>query len=211
MDRLLQSGFEIRHRQRTAAAFHALQFRRNDAAQNEITRDLQAAVQINRRQNRFERVHQQGGLTTASTFFLAAPQPQIVTKFQLLRHANQMPLADQVRPQLRKLTFAKMWEALKEFFAGHQRQHRIAQKLELLVVADGVLAVARLLRFLFSRLRTVGDRLLNYRPTPEMVPEPFFQRRNFPFLHAEAWPNFRPFRIYFLGESVRAPHPRSVW
>src|ERR1700680_455696 len=96
-----------------------------------------------------------------------------------------MPLADQVRPQLRKLTFPKMWEALEKFFAGHQLQHRISQKLQLLIVTDLVLALPSLLRFLFPRLRTVRDRLLNNGPPPEMVAEPFFQRRKFSFLHAK--------------------------
>ena len=72
---------------------------------------------------------------------------------------------------------------MKQFFAGHQRQYRIAQELELLVVTDFVLALSRLLRFLFPGLGAVRDRLLDDRAPPEMVAQPLFQRRDFPFLH----------------------------
>src|ERR1700730_8174887 len=90
-----------------------------------------------------------------------------------------------MRPQLRKLTFPKVWKALEKFFARHQGQHRISQEFQLLVVADGILAVAGLLRFLFPRLRAVRHRLLNNGPPPEMVAQSFFQRRDFPFLHTK--------------------------
>src|SRR5208337_686738 len=88
-----------------------------------------------------------------------------------------------MRPQLRKFAFAKMRKALEQFLARHQRQHRIPQKFQLLVVAHFVLAVAGLLRFLLARLRTVRDRLFNDCAPPEMVAQPLFQRRDFPFLH----------------------------
>src|ERR1700676_1606962 len=108
-----------------------------------------------------------------------------MAQFQLLRHLNQMALADQVSPQLRKLAFPKMREALKQLFAGHQLQHRITQKFQLLVVTDLVLALARLLRFLFPGLRAMRDRLLNDGPPPETVAQSLFPPRNFPFLHAK--------------------------
>src|ERR1035438_4535224 len=103
-----------------------------------------------------------------------------------------MPFADQMRSQLRKFTLPKLREALEQFFARHQRQHRITKEFQLLVVADFVLAFARLLRFLFPRLRAVRDRLFNDGPAPEMVAQPLFQRRDFPFFHRWGQPLFRP-------------------
>src|SRR5579859_11984 len=94
-----------------------------------------------------------------------------------------MPLAYQMRPQLRKFPFPELGKALVQFFAGHQRQHGIAQKLQLLVIADPVFAVARLLRFLLACLRTMRHRLLDDRAPPEMIAQPLFQRRDFPFFH----------------------------
>src|SRR5207302_3529533 len=92
-----------------------------------------------------------------------------------------------MRSQLRQFTFPKLRKALQQFFARHQRQHRIPQKLQLLVVADLVLALARLLRFLLPRLRTVRDRLFNDGSPAEMVAQPFFQRRDFTFFHMWAY------------------------
>ncbi len=88
-----------------------------------------------------------------------------------------------MRPQLREFAFPKMRKALEQLFARHQRQHRISQEFQLLVVADLVLALACLLRFLFPRLRAVRDRLFNDGPPPEMVAQPLFQRCDFPFFH----------------------------
>ena len=63
-----------------------------------------------------------------------------------------MPFADQMCSQLGKFAFTKVGETLKQLLARNQRQHRIAQKLELLVVADFIFALARRLRFLLPGL-----------------------------------------------------------
>src|ERR1700686_475592 len=110
-----------------------------------------------------------------------------------------------MRSQLRKPTLPKMWKAPEKFFARHQGQHCIAQEFQLLVVADGVLAVAGLLRFLFASLRTVRHRQLNNGPPPEMVAQSFLQRRDFPFLHTKgvAFKNRRA--LYFFGGVAVCP------
>src|SRR5579872_1350268 len=94
-----------------------------------------------------------------------------------------MPFAHQVGAQFGKLALPELRKPLVEFLASHQRQHGIAQELQLLIVADLVLAVPSLLRFLLAGLRTVRYRLLNHRAPPEVIPESQFQRRDFPFLH----------------------------
>src|SRR5579864_408459 len=94
-----------------------------------------------------------------------------------------MPFAYQVGAQFGKLALPELWKPLVQFLAGHQRQHGIAQKLQLLVVADLVLAVPSLLRFLFARLRTVRYSVLNHRAPAKVIPQSLFQRRDFPFLH----------------------------
>src|SRR6202034_2025155 len=116
-----------------------------------------------------------------------------------------MPLAHQVRPQLRKLAFPKMGEALEQLLASYQLQNRVSQKFQLLVVTDPVLALARLLRFLFPRLRTVRDRLFNDGPPPEMIAQPLFQRRNFPFLHTESC--IPPSNLTSVAENDRTLRP----
>src|ERR1700687_1666768 len=104
-----------------------------------------------------------------------------------------------MRSQLREFPFPKMRKALEKFFARHQGQHCIAQEFQLLVVADGILAVAGLLRFLFARLRTVRHRLLNNGPPPEMVAQSFLQRRDFPFLHTKGVAVKNRRATYFFG------------
>src|SRR5207302_6352348 len=96
-----------------------------------------------------------------------------------------MPLAHYMRTQLGKIALAKLRKALEQFLAGHQRQNRVAQKFQLLVVVDLILALPRLLRLLLSRLRAVGEGLLNHRPAVEVVAQRRFQRSDFPFLHDE--------------------------
>ena len=106
-----------------------------------------------------------------------------MSQFQLLRHPDQVPLAHHMGAQLRKFALAKLRKALKQFFAGHQRQNRVPQKLQLLVVVDPVLALPRLLRLLLPRLRTVSNGLLDHRPAAEVVAQRRFQRGDFPFFH----------------------------
>ena len=179
---LLQCGLEIGDRKRPAATLHPFHLRCDHIAQNEIASGFKPAIQINRCQNCFESIDEQGRLAAAAALFFTASETQIVAQFQLLRHLNQMPFADQMSPQFREFALTKMRKTMEEFFASHQRQDGIAKKLELLVVADPYLLLS-LLRFLLTGLRTVGDCLFNDRTVPEVVTQPRFERRDFPFLH----------------------------
>lgn len=88
-----------------------------------------------------------------------------------------------MRAQLGKFALAKMRKPLKKLFAGNQRQHGVAQKLQLFVIADLVFALTGLLRFLLARLRTVGESLLHHRPAVKVVVQSRFQRGDLPFFH----------------------------
>src|ERR1051326_1477118 len=94
-----------------------------------------------------------------------------------------MPFAHQMSAEFGKLALPELRKPLVEFLARHQRQHGVAEKLQLLIVADLALGVPSLLRFLLAGLRTVRFRLLNHRAPPEVIPQSLFQRRDFPFLH----------------------------
>src|SRR5215472_10543610 len=96
-----------------------------------------------------------------------------------------MPFAHQMRPQFREFPLPKLGKAVKQFLAGDERQHRVPQELKLLIIPDPVLALPGLLRLQLARLRTMRDRLLDHRPPPKVIPEPLFERRDFPFLHRE--------------------------
>src|SRR4029077_4928587 len=146
---------------------------------------LQSPIEVNRGENRFQRIHQERGLSATAAFLFAPAQSQVVTQFELLRYLDQVPFADQMGAQLREFTFAKLWKPLEQLLAGDERQHRVAQKFHLLVVADLIFAVRsrQLLRFLFTRLRAMRDRLLHDGAPPEVVAQRRFQRRDFPFFH----------------------------
>ena len=57
---------------------HALQLRCDHIAQHKFAGYFQPAVEIDRRQNRFQRIDQQRGFATPATLFLSPAQPQIV-------------------------------------------------------------------------------------------------------------------------------------
>ena len=73
-----------------------------------------------------------------------------------------MPFADQMRAQLGKFAFAELRKSLKQFLARDERQYRVTQKFELLVITDFVFAVrSRMLGFLLARLGTMRQRLID--------------------------------------------------
>ena len=91
-------------------------------------------------------------IAAATALFLSPPQTQVVAQFKLLSDLNQMPFTDQVGAQLREFALAKLRETLKQLFTGDQRQHSVAQKLQLLIITDLIFGFCRLLRFLLARL-----------------------------------------------------------
>ena len=119
---------------------------------HKLTCRFQSAVQIHGRQNRFQSINQQRSLAAATALFLSPPQTQVVAQFKLLSDLNQMPFTDQVGAQLREFALAKLRETLKQLFTGDQRQHSVAQKLQLLIITDLIFGFCRLLRFLLARL-----------------------------------------------------------
>ena len=123
--------------------------------QNEPAGDFEPAVEVESRQNRFQRIHQQSGFQTSATLFFASPQPQIGPQPQRLRHLYQVPFAHQVSAQLRKLTLAKRWEATEQFLTRYQRQDSVSQELKLLIVPRPLPILGGLLGFEFPRLRAV--------------------------------------------------------
>src|SRR5208282_6294890 len=151
---------------------HVGQFRFYDHADDKVSRHRPSAIEIKRRQNRFQRVHQQAGLVAAAAFFFAAAQAHVMTNLQLLRHPQQMPLPDQMRPQLRKMPFLEFGEAMEQRLASDEAEHGIPKELEDLVVATARAAArrpaSRAQRFYLARLRTVGKRLIEQFPALEL-------------------------------------------
>jgi hypothetical protein len=95
----LQRRLEIHHRNRARFQFHVRQFRIDDGTQNEVPRNRPSTVEIERRQDRLQRIDQQCRLATAAAFFFSTAEAQILSDLELLGDAQQMPLPHQMRAQ----------------------------------------------------------------------------------------------------------------
>ncbi len=69
-----QCRLEVGDRQHATATFHPLQFRRNHIAENKLARRFKAAIEINRRQNGLERIHEQRKSPAPAATF-SSPRP----------------------------------------------------------------------------------------------------------------------------------------
>src|SRR6202008_4161415 len=112
---------------------HARQLRSNHRLQNEPPGDFESTVEVEGRQDRFQRIHQQGGFQASATFLFAPPKAQIIPQPQRLRDLDQVSFAHKVSAKLRELTLAKTWKAPEQFLSRDQRQHGISQELKLLI------------------------------------------------------------------------------
>src|SRR5207249_11810868 len=99
---LLQRRFEVRNRKRRPPLqVHSNQLRSHNPTQNKLAGHLQARVQVHRRHNRLQGIHQQRSFGSPPTFFLSTSKTQVLPHIQLLRHVDQVPLTYQVSPYFR--------------------------------------------------------------------------------------------------------------
>ena len=96
-----------------------------------------------------------------------------------------MSFTHQVRAQFRKLAFPESREPAKKFLSRHQREHRIAQELQLFVIARTNSRLQRLRCLEFPRLRTVCEGLIKEFRLLEVIPQQILQRRDFFHFHAD--------------------------
>ena len=92
------------------------------------------AVQVNSRDDRFERVHQQGFLGTAAAHLLAASEIEETAEIDPPRHAVQMGGTHQVSLLARELAFGRFGEAPHQGLRDQKAQDGIAQELQLFVI-----------------------------------------------------------------------------
>src|ERR1700693_5430994 len=93
-----------------------------------------------------------------------------------------MPFAHQVGPQLRKLSFPELREAVKQRLARNESENRVSQKFELFVVTHPC-SLGRLERFPLARLGGVGQRLFEQFRANESILESFLQQSDVPWFH----------------------------
>ena len=95
---------------------------------------LEAGIEIQRGNDRLQRIDQQGALAAAAAALLASAEAQILADLQLARRTKQVARADDVGAQLREFSFLVFGEAAKKFLADNKGEHGVAQKLHLLVI-----------------------------------------------------------------------------
>src|SRR5438105_14947712 len=97
-----------------------------------------------------------------------------------------MFLTHQVGAELRKLAFFKGREAVPQFLARHQRQHRVAQILQPLVVDfTGNLSRVAVAGCALMRVRRVGQRTKQQLASPEAMSQGFLEIGEFARLHGK--------------------------
>ena len=125
-------------------------------------RRLEAAVEVDRRDQRFAGVGQQRLLAAAAGLLLAAAEDHVVAEPELLGHLGERRGRHQVGLDLRLLSFGVRRERAEQRLGHDQAEHRVAEELERLVVGD---AAARIL----VRLRLVRQRVLEQAAIAEAV------------------------------------------
>src|SRR6266705_224829 len=146
--------------------------------ENKSFRFLQSTIEINRADQRFERVRQ-GRYPRASTArFLAPTHQQELSEIERGGMGFQCVTRDQARAQFRQLSLRLIAEMPKKIFRHHELQDRVAQKFQALIIKMtllGLMAEARM-----------GQRLGQQKWIAEFVTDSFFQR-----MHVSASDKFR--------------------
>ncbi len=186
----------------------------DDAPHHQLACRLQSTIEVNRRQNCLQGVHQQGCLVAAAAFLFASSQVQVVAQLQFLGHSNQMPFADQVGTEFGEFALSKRGQAVVELFGGDESEDRVPEELQLFVVSHAR-AAGCLQGFEFACLGAMGQGLLQQLRPLELVPEAGLQERNVARLHGLGFglrtsdirrqpPDLRP-AIPEAGSEVRSP------
>ena len=96
---------------------------------------LEAAVLVDRAHQRLERIGQDRALLPAAGLLLAAAEKDPLPQRQPLGHAGQAGLVDHGGALLRQLALGVVGKPTHQQIADHQRDDRVAQELQPLVVA----------------------------------------------------------------------------
>ena len=95
---------------------------------------VEPAVEIDGAHQRLQRVGQDRRTRAPAGPLLAAADEEEAPEVERARRPRQPPLAHQRRPRARQIALGAVGEAAHQQIAHHQRQHRVAQKLQPLVV-----------------------------------------------------------------------------
>ena len=133
-------------RRRRAPAAADLADQRRELAGDERARLLDAAIQVDRRDQRLVAVGQQRLLAAAAGLLLAAPEQQVIAERQPLGLPRQRRRRHERRLDLRLLPLVELGKRVEQDVGDDEAEDRVAEELERLVVdhaAADVLVGAR--------------------------------------------------------------------
>src|SRR5690349_11682402 len=107
---------------------------RAEFAPEELPDIVDAAVEINRRDERLVAIRQQRLLAASAGLLLAAPEQQVLAELQTLRQPGERRRRDERGLRLRLLAFVPLGELAEEHIGDDEAEHRVAEKLQRLVV-----------------------------------------------------------------------------
>ena len=130
---------------------------------------LDAAVEIDRRDQRFVAVGEQRLLAAAARLLLAAPEQQVIAEPQPLGLPRQRRRRHQRRLDLRLLSLVERRELAEQHVGDDEPEHGVAEKLHRLVVDDAAADV-------LVGARGVRHRVLEQAAIAEAVADGLLQR-----------------------------------
>ncbi len=134
---------------------------------HQLGRRVEALVEIDRADHRFEGVGEDGRLVPAARALFAPAEPDEGAEFESATHVRQRTRVDHRGPQLGQLAFGQVGVGAVQRVGDHQAEHGVPEELQALVGGQTAVLV---------RVRTVGQRT-HQKGGLERVAEPPFQER----------------------------------
>ncbi len=130
LQRFLQTGLGILQFRRARQPVEA----RHEQPLDHLRRGVEAAVQVDRAEQRFERVGQDRFAAEAAGFQLARAEPQLLAELDLGGDDRERLAAHQARAEARQLALVGGAELAEHQHGDHAVEHRVAEELQPFVV-----------------------------------------------------------------------------
>ncbi len=109
-----------------------------ERAHDESARGVDAAIEIDAGDHRFEEVREQRFLFSPACFLFADTEEDDVAHVELARLVGETRRADEERLHLRERTFVEGRKAGEQQIADDEAEHGVAEEFERLVMTNGV-------------------------------------------------------------------------
>src|SRR5580692_11325333 len=116
------------------AIFESLE---KDSSFQETANGIEAAIKVDRGDDRFEGVGEKGGLVAATGFFFTPAEAEMFAESEATSGDFEGVGVDDAGTAFGKLTFAPVGEIGEEIFAGEEFENGVAEKFETFIVLYG--------------------------------------------------------------------------